>query len=134
MKFTKIHLLRTELFHVDGRTDCWKDEQTDITKLVVALGSFSKRLKISSCHQNMERKTFFTDFRFSQGVGGGEVLRTESSQKRKMDVYMYMYIYIYIHTHIYTYINIYIYMCVCVCVYIYIYIYIYGGAGLALSI
>jgi len=37
----KLHPLRAELFHEDGR----KDRQTDMTKLIVALHSFTKAPK-----------------------------------------------------------------------------------------
>jgi len=32
-------------FHADGRTNCWRDGQTDMTNLVVAFRNFAKAPK-----------------------------------------------------------------------------------------
>ena len=41
VKFMKIHAVRTEVFHADGRKDERTDRQTDITNLIVAFRNFS---------------------------------------------------------------------------------------------
>jgi hypothetical protein len=38
IKFHEIHPVRTELFHADGQTD----EQTDMTKLIIAFRNLAK--------------------------------------------------------------------------------------------
>jgi hypothetical protein len=55
----KIHPVRAELFHADGRTDGrkqterWTDSQTDMTKLIIAFRNFRTRLKFRILGSNM---------------------------------------------------------------------------------